>query len=205
MGTVAFAQQVERQIRETVQRPVASVQMREETETVLTPEYSTQMQDVDQVLMRPVSRVSYQPRVHNWWNPFAPTYTAWHPTVVTQWEPQVVKTRVATTTTQYRQETRVVQRPTRVLRMVQEEQTRIVRSDAPAVTTGALVHQPHVAPRVVAPSFTAPQIVRPAAPIVATPATPIEIARQPTFGSLQTEEGRLRGGIRANEANVYRR
>ncbi|QDU95092.1 hypothetical protein [Lignipirellula cremea] len=191
------------EIREKVQRPVTEIQMREETETVVKPEYVTKMTDVQQVQMRPVARLHYQPRVHNWWNPFAPTYTSWQPTVITQWEPQVVNMRVPVTATEYKTETRVVQRPTRVLKMVEEEQTRIVHLPVARPMTQGLVHMPYAAPTyVISPAISGV----PAAPVTMTPATPVEIATRPYYGSsIRMEDQRTRGGMQAIDAGVIRR
>lgn len=133
-------------VKETIRTPVSSIEMRERKETVYTPKYTTKMVDQQQVLLQPVTRWTYVPRTHNVLNPFAPTYTAWHLTPQTSWEPRVIKTQAPVTTVEYDTTTRVVKEPTRVLKMVEREQTRMV-AQAPTVSQNAIArHVPGVRP-----------------------------------------------------------
>jgi len=153
-------------VKETVRTPVSSVEMRERKETVYTPKYTTKMVDQQQVLLQPVTRWTYVPRTHNALNPFAPTYTAWHLTPQTTWEPRVVKTQTPVTTVEYDTTTRVVKEPTRVLKMVEQERTRMV-AQAPAASQNAVArHVPGVRPAgaplpsvLVQQPFTSPRFV----------------------------------------------
>ncbi len=160
-------------VQEKVRVPVAEIKNRDFRETTYEPEYTTEMKQVQQTYLQPVVRYQLRNRVDNWWNPFAPTYVTQYAVPVLQWEPRTVSQKMAVTTAKMKPVTRVVSRPTRVLRFEEQTRTRVVQTPAPMTTAPILARrQPPLRPVFnVAPQPAATPAVQPSAVAATTPTT----------------------------------
>lgn len=114
----------------TIRKPVAETSWQEREETVYVDRYVTEMQDSYRTVLVPVTEVVYEPRVHNWWNPFTGAHVAYHAVPRTRWEHRTQVVRAPISRHEVVPQQRIVREPVRTLKMVEEE--RIVRLDAPA-------------------------------------------------------------------------
>jgi hypothetical protein len=118
-----------RETTEIVRKPVSTTTWQERRETVLVDRVTTQLAETDRNVLVPVVEYEWQPRVHNWWNPFAPTTMAYHAVPVTKWQVQQQIVRTPVTYRETIPEERVVRTPQRSLDFVEETVTRRVAID----------------------------------------------------------------------------
>jgi hypothetical protein len=121
--------QAYRETTEVVRKPVATTTWQERRETVLVDRVTTQMAETDRNVLVPVVEYQWQPRVHNWWNPFSPTTVAYHAVPVTTYQVQQQVVRTPVTYREMIPEERVVRTPQRSLDFVEETVTRRVAID----------------------------------------------------------------------------
>jgi hypothetical protein len=114
----------------TVRTPVAETAWQEREETVYVDRYVTEMQDSYRTVLAPVTQVVYEPRLHNWWNPFTGAHIAYHAVPRTRWELRTEVVRAPIARHEVVPQQRIVRQPVRSLKFVEEE--RIVRLDSPA-------------------------------------------------------------------------
>jgi hypothetical protein len=118
--------QAYRETTEVVRKPVSTTTWQERRETVLVDRVTTQMAETDRNVLVPVVEYQWEPRVHNWWNPFAPTTVAYHLAPVTKWQVQQQVVRTPVTYREMIPEERIVRTPQRSLDFVEETVTRRV-------------------------------------------------------------------------------
>ena len=119
-----------REVRRTAKRPVVETRYEDRDRTVYREKVTQETRPVTRKYLNPVTRYSWQPKVHGTWNPFAPTHVAYHWVPTTQWEETVVESKQTVTHRQYVPETRTVQVPVRSTRMIEDEViTRTVVND----------------------------------------------------------------------------
>ena len=70
----------------TYRKPVLQQTVQEQQQTVYVDRYVTEMHDSRRTLMVPVTQMVYEPRLHNWWNPFTGAHVAYHLVPRTRWE-----------------------------------------------------------------------------------------------------------------------
>lgn len=116
----------------TVERPVVETRMEQKVVTVSTPQTVNELEPVSQTYFTPVVRYGLEPRWHGLWNPFAPDTLAYHYVPRTQWEARTETYNRVRSSTQWVAEQRVVNEPTRVVRMEKQQQAELV---AVGVTT----------------------------------------------------------------------
>lgn len=122
----------------TIRKPVAEVAVQERQETVYVDRYVTEMQDSYRTVLVPVTQMVYEPRLHNWWNPFTGAHVAYHAVPRTRWEHRTEIVRAPIARHEVVPQQRIVREPVRTLKMVEEE--RIVRLDSPS--TSQIASQP---------------------------------------------------------------
>ncbi len=115
-----------RETTEVVRKPVSTTTWQERRETVLVDRVTTQLHESDRNVLVPVVTYQWQPRVHDWWNPFKPTSIGYHPVPVTSWEVQQQTVRTPVTYREMVPEERVVRTPQRSMDFVEETVTRRV-------------------------------------------------------------------------------
>jgi hypothetical protein len=118
-----------RETTEIVRKPVATTTWQERRETVLVDRVTTQMAETDRNVLVPVVEYQWQPRVHDWWNPFRPTTVAYHLSPTTTWQVQQQVVRTPVTYRETIPEERIVRTPQRSLDFVEETVTRRVAID----------------------------------------------------------------------------
>lgn len=96
-------------------QPVVETVVEQREQTVYTPRVTTEMRESVRTVYVPVVEYRYEPRVHNWWNPFAPAHVAYHQIPSTRWEPRTEVVRTPVTYHELIPETRVVEKPVRKL------------------------------------------------------------------------------------------
>ena len=131
--------------RRIVRQPYTDVQMREEQQTVYAEQYSTEILESQQVVYTPVTEYAWEPRVHNWWNPLAPAYVAYHLRPHTRWEARVQTTQTPIVRRELVPEQRTVKRPVRELGFVEKEVEQRIAID-PSVTRQVVTTTRTVAP-----------------------------------------------------------
>ncbi len=115
-----------RETTEVVRKPVATTTWQERRETVLVDRVTTQIAEADRNVLVPVVQYEWQPKVHDWWNPFKPAHVAYHMVPVTRWELQNQVVRTPVTYRETIPEERVVRTPQRTMDFVEETVTRRV-------------------------------------------------------------------------------
>jgi hypothetical protein len=115
-----------RETTEVVRKPVSTTTWQEHRETVLTDRVTTQMAETNRNVFVPVVEYQWQPRVHDWWNPFKPTSIGYHAVPVTRWEMQQQIVRTPVTYREMVPEERIVRTPQRTMDFVEETVTRRV-------------------------------------------------------------------------------
>lgn len=110
----------------TVERPVVETRMEQKVVTVSTPETVSELEPVSQTYFTPVVRYGLEPRWHGLWNPFTPATLAYHYVPRTQWEARTETYNRVKSSTRWVAEQRVVNEPTRVVRMEQRQQEELV-------------------------------------------------------------------------------
>lgn len=116
----------------TVERPVVETRMEQKVVTVSTPQTVSELEPVSQTYFTPVVRYGLEPRWHGVWNPFVPDTLAYHYVPRTQWEARTETYNRVKTSTRWVAEQRVVNEPTRVVRMEKQQKEELV---AVGVTT----------------------------------------------------------------------
>jgi hypothetical protein len=125
-----------RETRRTVRQPLTETRFEEHNETVFREQYTTEMRDSYRTVYMPVTEYTYEPRVHGWWNPFAPSHVAYHLVPRTRWEPRVETVRTPITSREVVPETRVVRVPVRSLGFVEREEIdRVAVTPSPSQRT----------------------------------------------------------------------
>jgi len=207
-------------VQEKVRRPVAEIRNRDHRETTYEPEYTTEMKKVQQTYLQPVVRYQLQRRLNQWWNPLSPNYTTQYAVPVLQWEPRVVTKEMAVTTAKLKPVTRVVSRPTRILKFVEENRTRVVQTPAPVNTAPLLarrqqplrpVFQVNPQPAATAPPVTAvtPSRVSVRPPAAASTAPAAAVATRPVVnvapggGGVRVGGGTIAPSAPANTVPTY--
>jgi hypothetical protein len=121
--------QAYRETTEVLRKPVTTTTWQERRETVLVDRVTTQMAETDRTVLSPVVEYQWEPRVHDWWNPFRPTTVAYHLAPVTKWQVQQQVVRTPVTYREMIPEERIVRTPERSLDFVEETVTRRVAID----------------------------------------------------------------------------
>ncbi len=118
--------QAYRETTEVVRKPVSTTTWQERRETVLVDRVTTQVAETDRNVLVPVVEYQWQPRVHDWWNPFRPTNVGYHLVPTTRWEVQQQTVRTPVTYRETIPEERIVRTPQRSMDFVEETVTRRV-------------------------------------------------------------------------------
>ncbi len=106
--------------RRVEKRPVAETHLEQQTQTVYATEYVTEMRESTRTTWVPVTQYVYEPRWHQWWNPFAEAYVAYQARPVTRWELRTQTVREPVTMKQQIPQERIVQKPVRALGFVEQ-------------------------------------------------------------------------------------
>ena len=93
-----------------IQKPVLRRTVQEEQQTVYVDRYVTEMQDSQRTVIVPVTQMVYEPRLHNWWNPFTGAHVAYHLVPRTRWEMRAETVRSPIARHEVVPEQRIVQR-----------------------------------------------------------------------------------------------
>jgi hypothetical protein len=104
----------------TYRKPVLQQTVQEQQQTVYVDRRVTEMYDSQRTLMVPVTQMVYEPRVHNWWNPFTGAHVAYHLVPRTRWE---MRTEIVRSPIERRElvpEQRIVQRVVNTPTFVEE-------------------------------------------------------------------------------------
>ncbi|WP_164103991.1 hypothetical protein [Candidatus Laterigemmans baculatus] len=110
----------------TVERPVVETRMEQKVVTVSTPQTVNELEPVSQTYFTPVVRYGVEARWHGLWNPFKPATLAYHYVPQTQWEARTETYNRVKTSTRWVAEQRVVNEPTRVVRMEKQQEEQLV-------------------------------------------------------------------------------
>lgn len=133
-----------RETRQIVQHPVSTIENFPHQETTYKLKTETKREKRMETVYVPVTHQVWERRVDNWWNLLADPAVSYHPVVVTQWQLQQREVEVPVTTQTYVPETRVVQKPTRVLRFEKRENVSRVAVSTPPVSKPSLEAQGQV-------------------------------------------------------------
>lgn len=116
--------------KEIARRPVTTTTYQDVSQTVLVDRVTTQMAESNRAVLVPTVEYQWEPRVHDWWNPFRPTTMAYHMIPVTRWEVQQQTVRTPVTYREMVPEERIVRTQQKTLDFVEEEVTRKVAVDS---------------------------------------------------------------------------
>lgn len=118
--------------RRVEKKPVAETRTEYRTETVYSTEYETEIRETTRNVWVPTTRFVYQPRWHQWWNPFVEPYMTYEPRPVTQWELRTQTVREPVTRRRQIPLAKIVPVQTRELGFVDKPyEERIVVNSAP--------------------------------------------------------------------------
>jgi hypothetical protein len=112
---------------------VTATQIQQEPRTVYRDEYVTELRSARRIWYIPVTEYRWEPRWHNWWNPFGEPQLAYHLRPVLRWETRYEEYQQPVTYRQLVPETRVVDVPRRTLQFEEREviERAVVRPSVP--------------------------------------------------------------------------
>lgn len=196
---------VYRKVMRTIDRPVSETKVEKQTQTVYRPETVTETKPSTRTVYLPVVEHSWEPRVHNRWNPFQKPTVAYHHVPRTRWEARAETVQQVNRRTHWVAENRTVEVPRQVVRMQREEKVDyepVGRVAAPPANgpSSAIASRlrPLAANEQVQPMGTVSGF--PATTITSTPAAP-QIAAS-TMGRMTSDPPRRtlgQSGLRAKE------
>ena len=132
---------VYRKVVRTVERPVYETKTEKKETTVFRPETVTETVPAKSTVFVPQTNYTWQPVLHNRWNPFRQPSITYHHVPTTQWRQQDSATTQTRTLTKWIPEKKMVDVPTAVVKMKREEQIdfQIVGRVAPLPTPASSV------------------------------------------------------------------